>query len=40
MAIAERSSESKDIIGIYDITKTQWECLHHFSVDTFDLEDL
>lgn len=40
MALAERSSEGKDIIGIYDTTKSTWDCLSHFGVDTFDLEDL
>lgn len=42
MALAEKSNSengnSKDSIGIYDITQNHWECLHHFCPDTFDLE--
>lgn len=40
MALAERSQESQDIVGIYDITQSTWNCLYHFKIDTFDLEDL
>ncbi|CDW84361.1 wd repeat-containing protein wrap73 [Stylonychia lemnae] len=40
MALAEKSANEggRDQIGIYDVTKNHWECLHHFSPDTFDLE--
>ena len=40
MALAERTTEGKDSIGIYDVTKNNFDCLYHFSPDTFDLEDL
>lgn len=37
MALAERISDGRDKIGIYDVTKNQWDCLYHFIPDTFDL---
>jgi hypothetical protein len=40
MALAERTNEGRDSIGVYDVTKNHWECLYHFTPDTFDLEDL
>ena len=40
MAVAQRSPEGKDVIGLYDTSSNKWEALHHFSLETFDLEDL
>jgi len=40
MALAERNSEAKDQIGIYEVSGKPWACLTHFNPDTFDLEDL
>lgn len=40
MVLAERTSEGRDLIGFYDTSKPQWDCLHHFTPETFDLEDL
>ena len=40
MALAERSAEGKDSVGLYDVSGKPWACLHHFNPDTFDLEDL
>jgi WD40 repeat protein len=42
MALAEKSADgqTKDTIGIYEVSGNQWACLHHFNSDTFDLEDL
>jgi dipeptidyl aminopeptidase/acylaminoacyl peptidase len=42
MALAERSADGKarDSIGIYDVGTKPWASLHHFTPDTFDLEDL
>ena len=39
MAVAQRNSEAKDAIGVYDVGKP-WNCLTTFNPDTFDLEDL
>jgi hypothetical protein len=40
MAVAERGQEGRDLVGIYDLTKTNFECLVHFQPETFDLQDL
>jgi hypothetical protein len=42
IALAEKSLNEggQDKIGIYDVTTNTWECLFHFTPDTFDLEDL
>lgn len=40
MALAERNSEAKDSVGIYDVSGKPWAALAHFNPDTFDLEDL
>ena len=40
MVLAERTSEGRDSIGFYDTSKNNWDCLYHFTPDTFDLEDL
>ena len=42
MALAEKSSGegTRDQIGIYDTTGAQFECLYHFTPDTFDLENV
>lgn len=42
MALAERNSEAKDTVGLYEVSGNgkQWTCLAHFNPDTFDLEDL
>ncbi len=37
MALAERK-ESKDFIGIYFVG--DWSCVSHFTVDTYDLQDI
>jgi hypothetical protein len=37
MAVAERGLEGRDQVGIYDLTKTNFECLVHFLPETFDL---
>ena len=39
MAVAQRNSEAKDAIRVYDVGKP-WNCLTTFNPDTFDLEDL
>lgn len=38
-AIAEKSSE-RDSIGIYDTTKNTWQCMYHFTPDTYDIENI
>ena len=42
MALAERNADGKarDSIGIYNVGTKPWASLHHFTPDTFDLEDL
>ena len=42
MALTEKNlaDGGKDSIGIYDVTKNVWECLYHFTPDTFDIENL
>lgn len=41
MVLAEKNStDGKDSLGIYDVTKNTWECLHHFVPNTFDLENV
>ena len=30
MALAERTTDGKDTVGIYDVTGNRFECLHHF----------
>lgn len=42
LALAEKSASEggRDQVGIYDVTKDHWECLYHFSPDTFDLENV
>jgi len=42
MALAEKSitEGGQDKIGIYDVTSNHWDCLYHFTPDTFDMESL
>lgn len=41
MALIEKNEETgKDMVGLYDTTGNTWECLHHFNVEMFDVENL
>lgn len=41
MALAEKNStDGKDSIGVYDVTKNTWDILYHFNPSTFDLENV
>ena len=41
MALIEKNEETgRDIVGLYDTTGNNWECLHHLNVDMFDIENM
>lgn len=49
MALIEKNEESKDVIGLYDLSAAlnvgpkgpqNWKCMHQFLPDLFDAQDL